>query len=254
MHSNSGNSKSTYILIGAIILVSILIVGGAYFLSTTQQAYKTPAEAPSCHDGAPPLPIMPGCEQGDETPGCTAPDVGYCKAKGNCFECRFSGDNSLKTICPCAEATPTPVQRRICESPNICLPKEQCAPESIAPDANNTTAQCENGLICCQPVKVTEGPTPPASVNTSPTPISQSPTPTVKPTSGLTSTPTTPPVGGPQNTPTPTSVLSTITPKPTTQPTSKQTPAPTLPNAGAETGLYVILGVGAVILLLGLAL
>ena len=76
-------------------------------------------------------------------------------------------------------------------------------------------------------------------------------TPTVTPTgTAPTLTPTTPPVGGPQASPTP-----TITPGPTSvASTSAPTSAPTLPAAGVQTGMYLLLGFGAVLLLLGLAL
>ena len=84
-------------------------------------------------------------------------------------------------------------------------------------------------------------------------------TPTISPTGAPTATPTTPPIGGPQSSPAPTTAQSgpTATTSPT-NPAMTSTPGPTnapsLPKAGIPQAMYALIGFGAVLLLLGLAL
>ena len=255
----ASNSKTkTYLLFAGIIAIALAIVLGVYFLSQKGQQYKTPAAVPACHNGTPPLNFDPDCledplDQGSDQKSCTAPSEGFCKRKGSCFECRFSNEG-LRVICPCVSPTATPValKQPVCEKPNMCLPKDQCIPSSITTSPVNTGGggpistinTCAEGLICCMPGLVTPStvqkllPTPTLPAGVTPTGT----TPTL--------TPTTPPVGGSQASPTP-----TITPGPTSvASTSAPTSAPTLPAAGVQTGMYLLLGFGAVLLLLGLAL
>ena|SRR3989338_11624111 len=216
MHVNS-SSKSTYLLIAGIILVAILIVAGVYFISQTRQQYKTPAEVPSCHNGSAPLPIMPGCERGDETPGCTAPSEGYCKPKGSCFECRFSGDNSLRMICLCQSPTNTPPVK----------PTETVAPVITVVEVTPT-----GSALTTPTISPTGAPTA---------------TPTTPPIGGPQSSPApTTAQSGPTATTSPTNPAMTSTPGPTN--------APSLPKAGIPQAMYALIWFGAVLLLLGLAL
>lgn len=108
--------------------------------------------------------IGKGCPVRD---GCPAPQEGFCKRKGACFECRFGSACGLKMLCPCGEPTPTPFQKSECASPNTCVDTATAAaqgcipPDTVAdaslqcPLSNNTGVGycCPKVEVACEPPK-----------------------------------------------------------------------------------------------------
>lgn len=226
------DKKKIGIIIGVFVVI-LVIIGVVLYILNQKQTVKPNAEVPTCHNGSPPLPIDPICEDGkfvgcddiasctglpaavkDDflanhckapdygirlsdlpadhgckiTLGCRAPRDGYCKEKGQCFECR--GQNVPFLLCSCKESTPVPSQppQETCDNPYKCVPIDQVpenqrdsshckVPAAATSGGARSFANCASGAVCCR-------------VDTTPTPTQPlKPSPTNKP--GTTPTPTT---------------------------------------------------------------
>lgn len=92
------------------------------------------------------LPANHGCKI---SLGCRSPGEGYCKEKGNCFECRFSRDNSLRTICPCKPPTQPPPPSPTLPQPTPTLPQKPSPTLTPTPPFCPKPAAVSNIKVTC---------------------------------------------------------------------------------------------------------
>lgn len=193
--------KKIALAIVVAFIISLPIAG--YFITQPQPTAPQAAQAPcpTCHNGSPPLPIDPLCL--DDKLGCPPPREGYCKEKGSCYECRFSGPGGpyqcegLRWICLCEAPSPTPLPKPpICEKPNLCVDratalKSGCITATTVDTSSNTCSLSVSSTsvgYCCNVLVIpSPSPTPKITLTATPTPTA---TPTLTPTPKISETPT----------------------------------------------------------------